>query len=171
MPTSALSRRVLSTTVLTATAAVGALLATAAPAVAATAPTTTATVRPAGITPLQWSQLHDPATHRAMLAHLIAVGLLKAPQPVAAARSAVPAAVRALDWPALARCESSGNPRAVSPSGDMGLYQFNQRTWTAIGGHGSPVQNTAAEQTLRAQLLYVQRGAAPWPTCGRRLAS
>ena len=168
MPSPALTRRVLSTTALTAAALAGGLLATAAPAAAAT---TTATVRPAGITPLQWSQLHAPATHRAMLAHLIAVGLLRSPQPTAALRSPVPSSVRSLNWPALAACESSGNPRAVSPSGDMGLYQFNQRTWTAIGGHGSPVQNTAAEQTLRAQLLYVQRGAAPWPTCGRRLTA
>ena len=164
----ALSTRILSTTALTAAALGGSLLATTAPAVAASRP---ATIRPAGITPVQWSQLHAPATHRAMLAHLIAVGLLRAPRPAAAAHSPVPASVRALNWPALARCESSGNPRAVSRSGDLGLYQFNQRTWAGIGGHGSPVQNTAAEQTLRAQLLYVQRGAAPWPTCGRRLAS
>ncbi|NEE57613.1 transglycosylase, partial [Streptomyces sp. SID8455] len=26
-----------------------------------------------------------------------------------------------------------------------------------------------AEQTYRAKKLYVQRGASPWPHCGRRL--
>ena len=143
------------------------VLSAASPAAAATI---TSTARPAGITSVQWAQLHAPATHRAMLAHLIAVGLLRAPA-VAPAVSPVLLSVQRLNWAALATCESSGNPRAVSPSGDLGLYQFNQQTWTAIGGHGSPVQASPAEQTLRAQLLYVQRGTAPWPTCGRRLTT
>src|SRR5262249_46782829 len=30
-----------------------------------------------------------------------------------------------LNWRALARCESGGNPRAVSPYGYYGLYQFS----------------------------------------------
>lgn len=133
------------------------------------APADAATARPRGITAAQWTALHTPATHASMLAYLVAHGLLPAPPRPAA--NPVPAAVRHLDWPALARCESSGNPRAVSPYGDMGLYQFNLATWRSVGGRGTPVQASAAEQTLRAQLLYMRRGAAPWPTCGRRLFS
>jgi soluble lytic murein transglycosylase-like protein len=79
-------------------------------------------------------------------------------------------AVAGLDWAALARCESGGNPRAVSPSGRyLGLYQFDLPTWRSVGGRGLPTQASSAEQTLRAQLLYARRGAQPWPTCGRYL--
>ncbi|MGW2563908.1 ubiquitin-like domain-containing protein [Streptomyces sp. NPDC001514] len=75
-----------------------------------------------------------------------------------------------LNWKALARCESGGRPHAVDPSGTYGgLYQFDGATWRALGGKGRPQDATAAEQTYRAKKLYVQRGASPWPHCGRRL--
>ncbi|MEU1129501.1 ubiquitin-like domain-containing protein [Streptomyces sp. NPDC005900] len=75
-----------------------------------------------------------------------------------------------LDWDALARCESGGRPGAVDPSGTYGgLYQFDTRTWQALGGSGRPQNAPAAEQTFRAKKLYIQRGASPWPHCGRRL--
>lgn len=76
-----------------------------------------------------------------------------------------------LNWAALADCESSGNPRAVNPAGYYGLYQFNVGTWRSVGGSGMPHEATPREQTYRAQLLYKQRGASPWPVCGRRLFS
>ncbi|MFF4270871.1 ubiquitin-like domain-containing protein [Streptomyces sp. NPDC001536] len=75
-----------------------------------------------------------------------------------------------LDWQQLARCESGGRPDAVDPSGTYGgLYQFDTRTWQGLGGSGRPQDAPAAEQTFRAKKLYVQRGASPWPHCGRRL--
>ncbi|WP_306674862.1 resuscitation-promoting factor [Streptomyces changanensis] len=75
-----------------------------------------------------------------------------------------------LDWDALARCESGGRPDAVDASGTYGgLYQFDPGTWRALGGSGRPQDAPAAEQTYRAKKLYVQRGASPWPHCGRRL--
>ncbi|MEV6553763.1 ubiquitin-like domain-containing protein [Streptomyces sp. NPDC051597] len=75
-----------------------------------------------------------------------------------------------LDWRALAHCESGGRPGAVDPTGNYGgLYQFDGRTWHALGGSGLPQHASAAEQTFRAKKLYVQRGASPWPHCGRRL--
>ncbi len=76
-----------------------------------------------------------------------------------------------LNWPALANCESSGNPKAVSPAGYMGLYQFDQRTWNANGGSGSPLDASAAQQTAIAQNLYNARGISPWPSCGPKLLS
>ena len=79
--------------------------------------------------------------------------------------------VENLNWAALADCESSGNPRAVNPAGYYGLYQFNVGTWRSVGGSGMPHDATPQEQTYRAQLLYKQRGAQPWPVCGRRLFS
>ncbi len=75
-----------------------------------------------------------------------------------------------LNWSALAACESGGRPDAVDPSGTYGgLYQFDTRTWQSLGGSGRPQEAPAAEQTYRAKKLYVQRGASPWPHCGRRL--
>lgn len=75
-----------------------------------------------------------------------------------------------LDWAALAACESGGRPDAVDPSGTYGgLYQFDTGTWQSLGGSGRPQDASASEQTLRAKKLYVQRGASPWPHCGRRL--
>ncbi|MFE5592149.1 ubiquitin-like domain-containing protein [Streptomyces sp. NPDC056549] len=75
-----------------------------------------------------------------------------------------------LDWGALAACESGGRPNAVDPSGTYGgLYQFDPGTWHSLGGSGTAQDAPAAEQTFRAKKLYVQRGASPWPHCGRRL--
>ncbi|WTS98211.1 ubiquitin-like domain-containing protein [Streptomyces sp. NBC_00096] len=75
-----------------------------------------------------------------------------------------------LDWAGLARCESGGRPGATDPSGTYGgLYQFDVRTWQALGGSGRPQDAPGPEQTYRAKKLYVQRGASPWPHCGRTL--
>jgi resuscitation-promoting factor RpfB len=77
-----------------------------------------------------------------------------------------------LDWAGLAQCEAGGRPDAVDPSGTYGgLYQFDVRTWQALGGTGRPEQAPANEQTYRAKLLYVRQGASAWPVCGRRLFS
>jgi hypothetical protein len=79
-------------------------------------------------------------------------------------------ATGSLHWPALAQCESSRNPGAVSSSGRYrGLYQFDLPTWRSVGGAGDPAAASPTEQTLRAQLLYNVRGRAPWPICGRHL--
>jgi uncharacterized protein YabE (DUF348 family) len=78
--------------------------------------------------------------------------------------------VDGLNWAALARCESGGNPRAVNPSGRYyGLYQFSVSTWRSVGGSGLPSNASSAEQTYRAKLLYKRAGRGSWPTCGRRL--
>lgn len=74
-----------------------------------------------------------------------------------------------LNWAALARCESGGNPHAVNPAGYYGLYQFSIGTWHSVGGHGMPNQASPAEQTHRAQILYSRSGRSPWPYCGRFL--
>ena len=76
-----------------------------------------------------------------------------------------------LNWAALARCESGGNPRAVNPAGYYGLYQFSPATWRSVGGSGLPSRASAAEQKMRAQILFRRSGSSPWPVCGRRLFS
>jgi LysM repeat protein len=72
-------------------------------------------------------------------------------------------------WAKVANCESSGNPRAVSPAGYYGLFQFDLQTWRSVGGSGNPTKASAAEQLMRAKKLYAQRGASPWPVCGKYL--
>jgi len=72
-------------------------------------------------------------------------------------------------WRKVAQCESSGNPRAVNPAGYYGLFQFDLQTWRSVGGSGNPANASAAEQLMRAKKLYAQRGASPWPVCGRYL--
>ena len=75
-----------------------------------------------------------------------------------------------LNWGGLAACESGGNASAVDPSGTYhGLYQFDAGTWQSVGGSGVASQASAEEQTMRAQMLYEQRGSAPWPVCGANL--
>jgi peptidoglycan hydrolase CwlO-like protein len=83
--------------------------------------------------------------------------------PVSSGGGDVSAALRKI-----ALCESGGNPSAVSPSGlYRGKYQFDPQTWQALGGSGDPAQAPEAEQDRIAGTLYGQRGAAPWPICGR----
>lgn len=74
-----------------------------------------------------------------------------------------------LNWAGLAQCESGGNASINTGNGFYGLYQFDLQTWYAVGGKGLPSNASAAEQTKRAQILYNQRGAQPWPVCGARL--
>jgi resuscitation-promoting factor RpfB len=73
-----------------------------------------------------------------------------------------------LNWPALAKCESGGNPRAVNSAGYYGLYQFSLSTWHAVGGVGNPIDASPAEQLYRAKVLYKKAGAGQW-SCGHWL--
>ena len=75
-----------------------------------------------------------------------------------------------LNWTALAKCESGGNPHAVNPAGYYGLYQFAMSSWQSVGGQGDPRNSSVDEQTYRAKLLYKAAGGdSPWPTCGHYL--
>ncbi|WP_435842942.1 ubiquitin-like domain-containing protein [Streptomyces lavendulae] len=99
---------------------------------------------------------------REPVSQLVKVGTKPLPASVAGADG--------LDWDALARCESGGRPTATDASGTYGgLYQFDVQTWQALGGSGRPQDAPGSEQTFRAKKLYVQRGASPWPHCGREL--
>ena len=106
------------------------------------------------------------------------------PKPVVKAAAAAPVAAAAgtpvaaggasasLNWAALARCESGGNPTIVSSNGlYYGLYQFTVGTWNAVGGAGLPSQASPDEQTARAMALYDRSGAGQWPVCGKNLFS
>lgn len=102
-------------------------------------------------------------TLREPVSRIVRVGTKKLPDAVAGADG--------LNWSGLAACESGGRADAVDPSGTYGgLYQFDTQTWQSLGGTGRPQDASASEQTYRAKKLYVQRGASPWPHCGRRLS-
>jgi uncharacterized protein YabE (DUF348 family) len=100
----------------------------------------------------------------APVTRIVVVGTKAAPK-----QSSV-AGADGLNWGALARCESGGNPRIVSGNGLYhGLYQFSNSTWRGVGGSGSASQASPEEQTYRAKLLYSRSGRSPWPHCGRYL--
>ena len=68
----------------------------------------------------------------------------------------------------IARCESGGNPRAISAGGTYrGKYQFSYSTWASVGGKGDPAAASETEQDRRAAILYRTGGAGHWPVCGR----
>ena len=100
---------------------------------------------------------------------IISYGTKERPQPRPQARQSVGSS-GGLNWAALANCESGGNPRSVSSSGEYrGLYQFSRSTWDGVGGSGDPIDASSSEQTYRAQILYNRSGRSPWPVCGRYL--
>jgi|GEM_PF-925576 len=62
--------------------------------------------------------------------------------------------------------ESGGNYAENTGNGYYGAYQFTIGTWESVGGHGLPSNASPAEQDMRAQMLYAERGCEPWPnTC------
>jgi len=68
----------------------------------------------------------------------------------------------------IARCESGGNPTAVSADGRYrGKYQFSRATWRALGGKGDPAAAPEAVQDRLAAALLAVRGTSPWPSCSR----
>jgi hypothetical protein len=68
----------------------------------------------------------------------------------------------------IARCESHGDPRAISPGGTYrGKYQFSFSTWASVGGKGDPAAASETEQDRRAAILYRTGGPGHWPVCGR----
>jgi soluble lytic murein transglycosylase-like protein len=69
--------------------------------------------------------------------------------------------LRSIAW-----CESRNNPRAASPAGYRGLYQFSYSTWRVVGGSGDPAAAPRSEQTWRAWRLLKNHGAGHWPVCG-----
>ena len=109
-------------------------------------------------------------TLTAPVTRILAVGTKARPARTTSSARQSTGGADGLNWPALARCESGGNPRAVSSTGKYrGLYQFSMSTWQSVGGQGDPIDNSAGEQTYRAKILYNRSGAGQWPHCGKYL--
>lgn len=112
--------------------------------------------------------LVEATVTRKPVTEVVRVGTKSRPAPGGGGGSV--AGADSLNWAALAQCESGGNPKAVNPAGPYyGLYQFSLSTWRSVGGSGLPTDNSSAEQTYRAKLLYKKAGAGQWPHCGPRL--
>jgi hypothetical protein len=72
-------------------------------------------------------------------------------------------------WAAVAQCESGGDAH-YNDGQFYGLYNFDRATWQGLGYSGTADQYSAATQTEAAKRLYAQRGAEPWPVCGKYLS-
>jgi hypothetical protein len=80
-------------------------------------------------------------------------------------------------WAALRQCESGGDYTITNPSGKYrGAYQFDRSTWNSVAGRHDPslvgvdpAAASPADQDAMALALYSERGARPWPHCGRHL--
>jgi uncharacterized protein YabE (DUF348 family) len=71
-------------------------------------------------------------------------------------------------WAKVGYCETGNNPTIVAGQ-FYGMYMMTQDAWRIAGGMGLPQQHSAAEQTMRAQILYNKLGSGPWPVCGKYL--
>lgn len=72
-------------------------------------------------------------------------------------------------WRQLRHCESTETYHIDTGNTFYGAYQFTWETWGTVYGQGNPAHAPPEEQDARARLLYSQRGAQPWPICGRYL--
>ncbi len=76
-------------------------------------------------------------------------------------------------WARLRFCESGGDYTSNTGNGFYGAYQFLKSTWRSYAptpyNNMDPSDAPAEIQDQAAQALYRQRGAQPWPVCGRFL--
>ena len=90
----------------------------------------------------------------------------------------LPPGPSAAEWESLRWCESNGNYAITNPSGKYrGAYQFDRPTWNSVAGRYAPhlvgtdpAAALPADQDFMALALYSERGARPWPQCGRHLS-
>lgn len=109
-------------------------------------------------------------------AHLAALGALELPI-VGVPEPELPPGPAPEKWAALRECESGGNYSITSASGKYrGAYQFDRSTWNSVASRFAPdlvnvdpAAATPADQDAMASALYSERGARPWPHCGRHL--
>jgi len=98
--------------------------------------------------------------------------------PDAAPTPVLPPGPSPSQWEALRQCESNGNYAITNPSGKYrGAYQFDRSTWNSVAERYAPnmvgvdpAAASPADQDGMAFALYTERGASPWPHCGRHLS-
>jgi resuscitation-promoting factor RpfE len=74
----------------------------------------------------------------------------------------------AVNWDAVAACESGGNWSTATGNGYYGGLQFTMGTWRANGGTGSPHKASRSEQIRVAENVLRSQGLGAWPVCGKR---
>ena len=77
----------------------------------------------------------------------------------------------AINWDAIAACESGGNWHLNTGNGYYGGLQFSLGTWQGNGGGGYAARPDLAsreQQIAVAENVAATRGTSPWPTCGGR---
>lgn len=79
---------------------------------------------------------------------------------------ASPASADGTDWDQVAQCESGGNWSTNTGNGYSGGLQFQQQTWEANGGSGSPENASKKEQIRVAENVKDSQGMGAWPECG-----
>ena len=78
------------------------------------------------------------------------------------------AGANAVDWDAIAQCESGGNWAISTGNGYFGGLQFKPSTWAEHGGRGNPASASRTEQIRIAEKVTRTQGLGAWPVCGRR---
>jgi resuscitation-promoting factor RpfC len=86
----------------------------------------------------------------------------------ATALGAAPAHANAVDWDAVAQCESGGNWSISTGNGYFGGLQFKPSTWAEHGGRGNPARAPRTEQIRVAERVIGTQGLGAWPVCGRK---
>lgn len=76
------------------------------------------------------------------------------------------APANAVNWDAVAQCESGGNWGANTGNGYYGGLQFTAGTWKANGGSGSPAHASREDQIRVAENVARTQGMHAWPHCG-----
>ncbi|MFI1194787.1 transglycosylase family protein [Micromonospora sp. NPDC020750] len=113
------------------------------------------------------------ARHRRVTVRRAAVGTLAAGAlagVVALAGPAAPAQA-AVNWDAVASCESGGNWHINTGNGYYGGLQFSQGTWAGYGGKKYAARAdlaTRSEQIRIAEKVLDGQGIGAWPTCGKK---
>ncbi len=115
--------------------------------------------------------------HATEQAHRVALEALALPTD-ALPEPLTPAGPSPSQWAALRDCESGGNYAITNPSGKYrGAYQFDRSTWNSVAERHAPhlvgldpAAASPADQDAMALALYGERGASPWPQCGRHLS-
>lgn len=116
---------------------------------------------------------YGQATHRARRSALEFLGLPTDDLPV----PVVAPGPSEGQWAALRECEAGGDYSITNPSGKYrGAYQFDRSTWNSVAERNAPdlvgvdpAAASPADQDVMALALYTERGARPWPHCGRHL--
>jgi hypothetical protein len=96
----------------------------------------------------------------------VALAGLAVGAPLAIAAAPAQAEGAAVNWDAVAQCESGGRWDVSTGNGYYGGLQFTPGTWNANGGTGSAHNASREEQIRVAENVLKTQGIGAWPHCG-----